>query len=206
MTTENATEKKPKEQKPVICPFTVLIDTAEQLAFQFAGLKCDADKQYRPLVVQTERRCLGRHPVSLGDYSLTSAAICGVGRCHVERKSLADAHSTILGFGDGHRERFERELENLNGIDAALVIVEASFSDFLRLAPEYGRKTRVQNAKTLNRSVLSFQQDFPRVQWMFADGPRLAEQYTFRWLERWYRKQVEAAKAIAKADALLAAL
>jgi hypothetical protein len=210
MTTENATEKKPKEQKPVICPFTVLIDTAEQLAFQFTGLKCDADKDYRPRIVHTERRCLGRHPVSLGDYSLYSVAgvngakftVDGVGRCHIERKSLADLHSTLLGFADGHRERFEQELRNLNEIDAATVIVEASEWDVIRLAPEYGVRSRQKNARILDRSLSALRQDFPRVPWQFCNGPRHAELRAFYWLNRWYSKQIAALKA----DELLAAL
>lgn len=173
----------------VICPFTVLIDTAEQHPFTFQGFYADAADKHRPLVVATEFTALGRHPDSLGDYSLSA----GCGRCHVERKSLQDAHGTILGW-DGRRERFERELENLSQIEAGLVVVESSFCDLIRLAPARGKRTAAQNAKALFRSVIAFQQDF-RVPWQFCENRRLAEQVTFRWLERWHRNCVEDRKA-----------
>lgn len=177
----------------IICPFTILIDSAEQHPFTFQGFRGDADLKGRPLIVPTEWKPLGRHPVSLGDYSLTG----GEGRCHVERKSMADAHSTILGFGDGHRARFECELENLSKIEAGLVVVECSLADLLTNAPSYGKRTASQNAKALHRSLIAFIQDY-RTPWQFCDGRRLAEQTTFRWLERWHRKQLEERKSIEK--------
>ena len=177
----------------IICPFTVLIDSAEQQPFTFQGFRADSELKGRPLIVPVERRALGRHPDSLGDYSLSG----GEGRCHVERKSMADAHSTILGFGDGHRARFEKELENLSKIEAGLVVVECSLSELLANAPQYGKRTRQQNAKALHRSVIAFVQDY-RTPWQFCDGRRLAEQTCFRWLERWHGKQAEAVKATAR--------
>jgi hypothetical protein len=177
-----------------ICPFTIYVDPAEQQPFTFQGFHTDAAEGNRPLIVPTEPRALGRHPVGLGDYSLD----CGLGRCHVERKSMADAHGTILGFtanGDGvsRRQRFEQELENLSELAAGLVVVECTFADAIRLAPETGHRSAAQNAKVLYRSLIAYQQDYG-VKWIFADGRRLAEQVTFRWLERFARKQREAQK------------
>ena len=179
-----------------INPFTVIVDSAEQSAFTFQGLKTDASDPQggnRPLIVPTEVRCLGRHPDSLGDYSVFG----GEGRCHIERKSMQDAQSTILGW-DGRRERFECELANLAAIECGLVIVECSFTEMLRLAPEYGRKTAAQNAKILSRSVLAYTQDY-KVPWLFCDSRRSAEIHAFRWLERWWKKQREREKQEEKA-------
>jgi len=177
-------------------PFTILIDTAEQHPFTFQGFRTDggADKS-RPLIIATEPRALGRYPDSLGDYSLDT----GIGRCHVERKSMADAHGTFLGWARkgedaGRRDRFEQELDRLSNIEAGLIIVECSFADLVRLAPEYGRKSAAANARTLFRSVLAWQQDYA-VAWQFCDGRRLAEQFVFRWLSRWHEKDQEARKA-----------
>lgn len=89
--------------------FHILIDSAEQHPFSFSGLRSDANEGYTQLRVLTSIECLGRHPDSLGDYSLAG----GIGRCHIERKSMGDCQSTILGFNDGHRDRFEQELRNL---------------------------------------------------------------------------------------------
>jgi hypothetical protein len=186
-------EIEPDCDRGALSPFSVVIDTAEQEPFTFCGLKTDATGGSRPLIVPTDRRELGRHPHSLGDYSLDT----GIGRCHVERKSMDDAHGTILGFADGRRERFEQELANLAGIEAGLVVVECSFAELVNRAPCWGKRTAAQNAKALHRSVLAFQQDY-RVAWAFCDSRRMAEVHTYRWLERWHRKQFEARKAVEK--------
>lgn len=181
---------EPDCDRGTLCPFVVVVDTAEQEPFTFQGLKTDAADGSRPLIIPTERHELGRHPHGLGDYSLDT----GRGRCNVERKSMDDAHGTILGFGDGRRKRFEQELANLAGIEAGLVVVECSFAELINRAPVWGKRTATQNAKALHRSIVAFQQDY-RVAWAFCDSRRMAEVTTFRWLERWHRKQFEAAKA-----------
>lgn len=164
-------------------PFTIFIDTAEQLPFTFQGIYGDADTNYDLWDVQTARVALGRHPNSLGDYSVSD----GVGRCHVERKSMNDGHSTILGFKDDHRARFECELSNMQNIEAPLVVVECSFEEFICCAPETTNKTQSENAKNLFRSVLALQQKY-RVPWVFAGDRASAEHVAFHWLKRWHDK------------------
>lgn len=177
------------KNETMLCPFTVLIDSAEQEAFGFTGIKADAAKGGRCYEVPTERQSLGRYPNSLGDYSLSG----GAGRCHIERKSMADAHSTILGW-DGHRDRFECELKNLAAIECGAVIVECSLEDLIRFAPSHGKKSVQENAKNLHRSIISFQQRF-RVPWLFCGSRRLAELTAFHWLRRWHEKQREAKRS-----------
>ena len=188
-----ATQAKPV--KPVTLPWRIVIDTAEQHAFSFGGLKADANKGNRPIEVETVRRCLGRYPESRGDYSLES--VDGVwthttpaGWCFVERKSLEDCQSTLLGFADGHRERFESELANLAAVircgGAALVVVECDLCELLNAAPCHGVRSRQQNAKTLMRSILACKMDYC-VPWLFCGGRRMAEIATFRFLERFWR-------------------
>ena len=63
----------------LLCPFVVLIDSAEQQPFPFTGIHADAASDNRPLVIRTKWQCLGRHPKSLGDYSIDGFQ----GRCHV---------------------------------------------------------------------------------------------------------------------------
>jgi len=192
------------KDRGVICPFTVLIDTAEQAPFTFAGIRSDATEGNRPLIVPVQYTSLGRFPDSLGDYSIDSP-FGGVGRCHVERKSMQDAQATILGFarkGDdcSRRERFERELELLSEMEAGLVVVECSFTELIAKAPQYGVKSAAANAKTLYRSVLAYMQDYS-VGWLFADDRRMAEKSVFNWLRRWHDKQMTARKAEEKAAA-----
>lgn len=175
-------DRDDEDDKAIVTPFTILIDSAEQQPFAFLGMKADADQQGRPLIVQTEWRPLGRHPDQLGDYSVDGF----VGRCHVERKSLEDCQSTILGFGD-RRERFEQELANLAAIESAMVVVEATFQNVIQFVPERGKKPAKDKAKILTRSILAYMQDY-KVPFLFCDGRRLAEIATFRFLERFYRK------------------
>lgn len=185
------------KDRGIVCPFTILIDTAEQSPFTFQSLRSDATEGNRPLIVPTQFKALGRFPDSLGDYSIDSH-VGGLGRCHVERKSMQDAHSTILGFAKrgediSRRDRFERELECLSEMEAGLVVVECSFTQLIANAPQYGVKSAASNAKTLYRSVLAYQQDYS-VPWIFADDRRMAEKSVFYWLRRWHDKQVEARK------------
>jgi len=177
----------------ILLPFTVLIDSAEQFPFTFDGMKTDgSEESRRPLIVPTERICLGRHPDSLGDYSTD----VGQGRCHIERKSMEDAQGTILGFhrddddGSTRRERFEQELRNLAEIEAGCVVVECTFDDLVRNAPETKKRSAAQNSKTLFRSVVAYQQDYG-VPWLFCENRRMAELATFRWLVRWAEKRTE---------------
>lgn len=176
--------------KAIKLPYRIIVDTAEQHAYTFDGLCSDADQQNRPLEIETVRRSLGRHPNGFGDYSIEGHEGqfgFGVG---IERKSMEDLHSTLLGFGDGHRERFEQELSNLSQCTAALVVVECDYAEMILSAPTHGKRSPEENqrtnAKQLARSVLAMMQDF-RVPWLFAGSRRMAEVATFRFLDRYWR-------------------
>lgn len=187
--------------EPYTVPFTILIDSAESQPFTFQCLHGDADQQNRPLIVPTKFVSLGRYPDSQGDYSLAGCT----GRVAVERKSMEDAWSTVLGWETdyqterelpGRRQRFEKELENLAKLEAAMIVVEATFDDCLRLIPQWGTKPAKVNAKIFLRSVLAYMQDY-KVPWLFCDGRRLAEVTAYRYLERFWRKDLERRKASA---------
>jgi hypothetical protein len=177
------------------CPFTILIDTAEDRPFTFLGIHADANQKRRVFSVPTKRANLGRHPHSLGDYTIDGAW----GEVAIERKSMEDAWGTLLGWPTGwerdrdlpgRRKRFEHELWNLNNVRFSLVVVEASLGACCANMPSWGKKPEEENAKIFFRTVISYQQRFPRVQWAFCDSTRLAEIFAFRWLYRFWRKQV----------------
>lgn len=187
------------EDDAVVCPFTVLIDSNEQQPFAFLGIRSDADQQYRPMIVRTEWRSLGRHPNQLGDYSVGGF----VGRVHVERKSVNDLQGTLLDFGAGrNRERFEQELANLAGIQAALVVVEGTTPAVLAKENDRRKREHRQVAKQLHRSIIALMQDY-RVPWYFAGTRREAEISTFRFLERFWKKHGKREK---ESQAILAEL
>jgi len=186
-------------QTPFDNPFVILIDSAEQQPWTFKGLKCDANRHYRPLAVKTEWKSLGRHPHGMGDYSIQGYE----GLCHVERKSLQDCQGTILGWpktvdgeqiaGIGRRKRFEQELRNLEHIRCSAVIVEATCDRVFQHVGSHGKKSRETNAKILFRSILAYQQDY-RVPWYFCDGRELAEIVCFRLMERFCRHYTQEVK------------
>jgi hypothetical protein len=175
-------------------PFTILIDTAETHPFEFLNIHGFKGRPNwsEELIVSTKWQCLGRYPNSLGDYAIEGME----SRCHIERKSVEDAQSTVLGWESQHerneelsglRDRFEKELENLEKVEAALVVVEGSLGHCLETMPEWGDKDSALNAKIFYRSVLAYMQDY-RVNWLFADGRRLAEIATYRFLERFWKR------------------
>lgn len=181
----------------ILAPFTVVIDSAEQQPWTFQGLRSDADQKYRPLIVPTKTGALGRHPDGRGDYSLDGF----VGRVAIERKAKTDAYSTILGW-DGRRERFKQELANLAAMDAACVIVECGFHEWLRDAPA-NRRSVEANRKSLHRSVLSFMRKY-HVPWLFCESRRLAEQSAYRFLAGFYEDELEARQTQERRAAQLA--
>ena len=161
-------------------PFAVLIDTAEQLPYSFTGLRADADQKNLPLIVTTKRLNL-----IWGDYSIDGYA----NKVAVERKNERDLYCTIT---EG-RERFLRELEALNEYDAAWVVVEKELGFFM------DRRNKRHNGepypKSIWRSVMAFQLNFPRVHWWACPGREAAEGLTYQLLRKWWQKRIERPKA-----------
>lgn len=193
-----------KSDRPLHCPFTILVDTAEGAPFEFKDIKSDSNQGYRTFIVETERCCLGRYPNSFGDYSIKGF----FGQIGIERKSIEDIQSTVLGWetkreseqgSAGRRERFEEELRNLSQIEAGLVIIEGSLADVLSSMPQYGAKTREQNCKHFQRFLVRYYQDRSfYVPWVWCDTRRMAEVWAFRFLHRFWRKKEERKKEIEK--------
>ena len=155
----------------LVTPFTVLIDTREQRPFGFASIRSDAYTGRRPLLVRTLVRTL-----DAGDYSLVGFER----RVSVERKALADLFNTL---GQA-RARFVRELQRLQAAyEFAAVVVEAGWEDILGRPPPRSRL----RPKTVFRSVVAWQQRYPRVHWWMCPSREFAEVVTFRVLERFWK-------------------
>lgn len=170
-----------------VTPFTILVDTAEDQPWTFIGI--NNDENGHPWIVQTETRSLGRHPDQMGDYSLDGHA----GVMAIERKSVSDCISTILGFG-GNRDRFEHELSRMQQMKSAAVIVEGSMETVLASVQQRGKKSTDELRSIVFRSILAFMQDY-RVPWLFSGNRRIAEIAAFRFLHRYWRKHIEASKS-----------
>ena len=166
--------------KVIVCPFTILIDADEKIPFTFQGIRADANRQHRPMIVCTMTKHLGN---TRGDYSLKGFE----GWVHIERKSESDVQGTVLGWGE-RRERFEKTLEYLGEIPSSAIVVECSFAQAISTCRDTPNKSAKENQKIFYRQVLAWMDDY-RVPWVFCDDRRHAEVTCFRWLERQYRKR-----------------
>ena len=186
-----------EQDNSVTSPFTILIDSAEQHPFRFQGFKTDADKQNRPMIVQTRRQHLG---ATRGDYSVEGLE----GIVHIERKSLEDVQSTVLGWGE-RREQFQRTLTFLAEIPSSAIVVECTLGQAISQMRSRGSKTVEQNRKIFQRQVSAWADDY-RVPWHFCDNRELAEIVCFRQLERqWKHDQARKKKASKASEELFLA-
>jgi hypothetical protein len=67
----------------------------------------------------------------------------------------------------------------------AAVVVEADWEKILKHPPDFSRL----NPKTIFRSVIAWQQRYPRVHWWMGPDRRFAEIVTLRILERFLKGQ-----------------
>jgi hypothetical protein len=167
---------------PIPSDFVVLVDQMEKCPFTFQGLRHDADRQRRPMAVQTRVVSLG---ASHADYQILGFE----GQCAIERKSLEDAQQTFLSHGE-RRERFERELAFLASIECAAIVIECTRGELYGSVEARGRRSEADLARSLQRTVAAWEQDY-RVPFVFCDSRRLAEVECFRRLQRFHRKHTE---------------
>ncbi len=155
-------------------PYSIIIDTREQSAFGFRDIKADRKEGGGPLVLKTKRKAL-----KTGDYSIEGID----DRVAVERKSLED----LFGCVGSDRDRFERQLDRLNKLETAALVVEADWNRIFK-----GCERSKLPPKAVFRSVIAWQQDyFPKVHWWMMPGKRSAEIVTFRILDRFWKSHIE---------------
>jgi len=172
---------KPRDDRsqPLPAPFTVIVDTREQAPFAFADILADKPKQNadgsRRIAVPVAWRAL-----KAGDYSIEGWE----DRIAIERKSPADLFGTL----GARRSQFEREHERLAEIIAsggwAAVVIESNWTEMLRHPPEHSRL----KPKTAFRTSISWARRY-RVPWVTCDSRPLAEVWTYRALESFWKDQ-----------------
>lgn len=184
--------RKLDPNRPVVLPWRVVIDTAEQSPWGFTGITASPAKGRRPIIVETVTRCLGRHPNGYGDYTIESAdgQYSFLGLCAIERKSLADFQDTLLNFTEERRQRFEREMEVFRGVfqagGCAAVVIEGNFDAAIASAPQFGTKSAVENARSILGSIIAMAQDYG-IPWLPMGDRRLAELTVFKFFERFWK-------------------
>lgn len=150
----------------------IVIDSREQTPFQFQG------KYYQG--VKTERGAL-----QSGDYSLAGL----VDKVAIERKELSDLVHCLAQ----DRERFERELQRAQGLDAFCVVVEASWADLAQ-----GRYRSKLNPHAGCQSVAAFMARY-RCPFLFAGSRAAAEYATWSILRQYLEGSRKRLDAIIKA-------
>jgi DNA excision repair protein ERCC-4 len=165
----------------VVAPYTIIVDSREIHRFGFTGYRADARQQKKPLVIPVEVAAL-----KTGDYSLKGYE----NRIAVERKALQDAFSTFCH----ERDRFERELERLNALEFAGVVIEAGWPSILNSPPPHTQFS----PKSFFRSVVAWNVRYPRVHFWACETRSFAERVTLRWLERFFLDEQTKLKQLAK--------
>lgn len=162
-------ESRPVAEKSIVVPFTIMIDSREQLPYEFEGLTADASQERRPLIIPTERGTL-----PTGDY-----AVKGYPKGIIERKSLADLYHSISQGRANFVERLERMCMTC---DFAAIVVEAGWDEILAAPPPFTQ----YNPKSLCRTIQAWMTRYTLVQWCMLPSRRHAELFTFRLLQRYY--------------------
>ncbi len=161
--------------KPPIAPMTIIVDTREQLGFDFAGLANDVE-----LTVIRAR-------LNEGDYALCVPDITPFDqRIVIERKSIGDLFSSLT-HGRG---RFEMEAARLSGYGYAGLVVESDLAAIQTPDLEYPTMT---NPRSILASLSAWSLRFGLHIWP-CPTRSFAEYQTFDLLWRWHIRHQPAPK------------
>lgn len=166
-----------KDIESRIAPFTIIIDTREQLPYRFDDVRIDRRKSF----VWTQTKTL-----STGDYSIAGFE----DRICVERKSLVDLYGTL----GASRERFEREFERMQDLDSSLVVIEASWREIA--SPDkkddgeidYNWSSSLSSNAVLG-TIVTWAGKYPKTRWKAAGSRKDGEKVAFKFLLEWFQKQ-----------------
>lgn len=173
----------------ILTPYVVCIDQREQLPYEFKNITNKITRGGKRISQEVAVRAQTSH-LKTGDYTLLGFEE----KVAIERKSKADAYQT---FGNG-RKRFERELERLNEMEFAAVLIESDWSNLLRNPPKHSK----MSPKSVDRSILAWMQRYIRVHWVLRPNRHDAERTCLWILDRFYRDyQERVADGLAGGDA-----
>jgi len=176
-----------------VSPFTILVDTMEKQPWTFREVP--GEKGKGRTIVKTEWQSLGK---GYGDYTIKGSESKNCRwRLSIERKSLTDLYSTILG----RRRQFLNELVNLNEMEYAAVIVESELQRVYKFVPQHWKEQELSVETQLGRqrsvigSIQAWQLRFPVVRWWFLPR-KSAEVWAYRLLHRFWIDRIQEAKDV----------
>lgn len=136
--------------------FTIIIDTREKTPFRFKNVKTISKS------------------LKTGDYSVLGHESVVA----VERKSPTDFYKSVIG----DRVRFENEIVRMNEMKHGIVIIERELSKILDGSALFGLKTSPRSSSVFG-TILSWQQRYSNVHWLFCSTRSQAEDACFKWLD-----------------------
>ena len=142
------------------------------------------------IIVPREWHSLGN---GYGDYTIKGAVsdTCRW-RLSIERKSASDLYSTLLA----RRRQFEVELENLNKMEYAAVVVEANLGTILNYCPKYWEEQEISIESQLNKqrqvaaSIQAWQLRYPTIRWWFL-ARKYCSIWVYRLLHRFWKEEMQ---------------
>ena len=146
-------------------PFTIVVDTREQLPYLFANLEAGGKR----LIVPTDFQTL-----HTGDYSIKGMETLVA----IERKSVADFFGSIT---HGRRNLGE-EFERMEAMRFSAIVVEGRLESLFDPIL-YGRKVTPQSVRA---TIAAWSVKY-RTRWFFVPSRAMGERLTFELLEKFYR-------------------
>jgi len=155
--------------KPVACPFTVIVDTREQLPYGFDNIEVGGQR----LIVPTDFQTL-----QTGDYSIRGME----NLVTIERKSVGDFYGSITSG----RSRLEAEFQRMEAMQFSAIIVEGRLESVLE-SMLHGRRITSQAVRA---TVASWSVKY-KTRWLFVASRVYGELMTFELLEKFYRYETQ---------------
>lgn len=162
-----------------VCPFTVVVDSREQLPYDFSGMTSQTTGE--TLVVPVLVRGLPS-----GDYSIDGDGM--ENRIAVERKSLDDLYGSVT-WG---RVRFEAEIARLNDLAAggfAAVVIEATWPEIVAPVEHRPGWINQTDPRSVEGTIVAWSIRYSRVHWWACGDRRGAECRTFSILSKFWDEQ-----------------
>ena len=151
------------------CPFTVIVDTREQLPYTFDSIEIGGQR----LIVPTDFQTL-----QSGDYSIRGME----NLVTIERKSVSDFYGSITTG----RSRLESEFERMEAMQFSAIIVEGRLESVLE-PMLHGRKITSQ---AIRATVASWSVKY-QTRWLFVASRVYGELMTFELLKQFHRHGTE---------------
>ncbi len=148
-----------------ICPFTIILDSREQLPYTFGSLGLVV-----PIVVRG---------LLSGDYSIDGLD----SQVAIERKSLED----LYGSCTHGRDRFEREIGCLNEYFFSAVVIEATWPEIADPAATDPTWRSRAVPESILGTITSWSIRYPRVHWWAVGLRQDCEQQVYRALSHYWR-------------------